>query len=129
MSHDAGKRLAAIGEAQGRSAEVDRIDAARIPFLGKGGATADADPTDFAAASGSGHWRAESDRVEYRAILSHDPRGTCTQNQASGTMGAVDLPVMPPIKPMLAKNGTMEQALAIIRDGHGQLEPKWDHSR
>lgn len=36
---------------------------------------------------------------------------------------------MPPIKPMLAKNGTMEQALAIIRDGYGQLEPKWDGFR
>ena len=41
----------------------------------------------------------------------------------------MDLPVMPPIKPMLAKSGTMEQALALLRSGHGLLEPKWDGFR
>jgi hypothetical protein len=43
-------------------------------------------------------------------------------------MSVVDLPVMPPIKPMLSKAGTLEQALAMLDAGHGQIEPKWDAS-
>jgi hypothetical protein len=38
----------------------------------------------------------------------------------------VDLPVMPPVKPMLSKSGTLEQALVLLDEGHGQIEPKWD---
>jgi ATP-dependent DNA ligase len=41
----------------------------------------------------------------------------------------MDLPVMPPVKPMLCKSGTLEQALAMVREGHAQLEPKWDGFR
>jgi hypothetical protein len=36
----------------------------------------------------------------------------------------VDLPVMPPIRPMLARTTTLEKALALLPDV--QLEPKWD---
>jgi ATP-dependent DNA ligase len=39
----------------------------------------------------------------------------------------VDLPVMPPIRPMLAKTTTLEKALALLPDV--QLEPKWDGFR
>ncbi len=44
-------------------------------------------------------------------------------------MSAMDLPVMPPVKPMLCKSGTLEQALTMVREGHAQLEPKWDGFR
>lgn len=37
----------------------------------------------------------------------------------------MDLPVMPPVKPMLCKAGKLDQALALLHSGHGQLEPKW----
>jgi ATP-dependent DNA ligase len=40
---------------------------------------------------------------------------------------SVDLPVMPPIRPMLAKATTLEKALALLPDV--QLEPKWDGFR
>jgi ATP-dependent DNA ligase len=39
----------------------------------------------------------------------------------------MDLPVMPPIRPMLAKTTTLEKALAMLPDV--QLEPKWDGFR
>lgn len=44
-------------------------------------------------------------------------------------MSPVDLPVIPPVKPMLCKSGSLEQALAMVRKGHGQIEPKWDGFR
>lgn len=44
-------------------------------------------------------------------------------------MVGVDLPVMPPVKPMLAKIGTMEQAGDMLASGTGQGEPKWDGFR
>jgi len=40
---------------------------------------------------------------------------------------SVDLPVMPPILPMLAKTTTLEKALALLP--HVQIEPKWDGFR
>ncbi|HEX2038324.1 MAG TPA: ATP-dependent DNA ligase [Acidimicrobiales bacterium] len=39
------------------------------------------------------------------------------------------LPVMPPVKPMLSKSGTLDQALAVMEDRHGFVEPKWDGFR
>ncbi|MCM0620087.1 ATP-dependent DNA ligase [Nocardioides bruguierae] len=39
----------------------------------------------------------------------------------------MDLPVMPPVRPMLAKTTTLEKALAMLPDV--QLEPKWDGFR
>jgi ATP-dependent DNA ligase len=36
---------------------------------------------------------------------------------------------MPPVKPMLAKIGKLEQALDMLDSGHGQIEPKWDGFR
>lgn len=36
----------------------------------------------------------------------------------------MDLPVMPPVKPMLAKPITWEQL--FTEKDYGQLEPKWD---
>ncbi len=36
---------------------------------------------------------------------------------------------MPPVKPMLSKAGKLEQALEMVRTGHGLLEPKWDGFR
>ncbi|WP_344104998.1 ATP-dependent DNA ligase [Myceligenerans crystallogenes] len=39
----------------------------------------------------------------------------------------MDLPVMPPLKPMLAKPITLDKALAMLPDVH--LEPKWDGFR
>jgi hypothetical protein len=39
----------------------------------------------------------------------------------------MDLPVMPPTHPMLAKTTTLEKALAMLPDV--QLEPKWDAQR
>lgn len=36
---------------------------------------------------------------------------------------------MLPVKPMLAKAGTLVQALALLDSGNGQLEPKWDGFR
>jgi ATP-dependent DNA ligase len=36
---------------------------------------------------------------------------------------------MPPVRPMLAKLGKLEQALALLDEGNGQLEPKWDGFR
>ena len=33
---------------------------------------------------------------------------------------------MPPVKPMLAKAGPLETALAMVESGKGQIEPKWD---
>jgi len=39
----------------------------------------------------------------------------------------VDLPVMPPILPMLAKTTTLEKVLALLP--HVQIEPKWDGFR
>ncbi len=44
-------------------------------------------------------------------------------------MTDVDLPVTPPVKPMLAKIGTLEQARDMLASGIGQLEPKWDGFR
>jgi ATP-dependent DNA ligase len=44
-------------------------------------------------------------------------------------MSAVDLPVMPPVKPMLSKSGTLDQVLAMCEAGHVQIEPKWDGFR
>ncbi len=41
----------------------------------------------------------------------------------------MDLPVMPPVKPMLCKNGTWEQVKVLLESGNGQIEPKWDGSR
>jgi ATP-dependent DNA ligase len=41
----------------------------------------------------------------------------------------MDLPVMPTVKPMLCKSAKMEQALALLRSGHGLIEPKWDGFR
>ena len=41
----------------------------------------------------------------------------------------MDLPVMPPVKPMLCKIGTLDKALALLDAGNGQLEPKWDGFR
>lgn len=38
----------------------------------------------------------------------------------------MDLPVMPPVKPMLAKVGSLETAPAMVESGKGQIEPKWD---
>ena len=42
-------------------------------------------------------------------------------------MLSVDLPVMPPIRPMLAKTTTLENALAQLP--YVQIEPKWDGFR
>lgn len=42
-------------------------------------------------------------------------------------MLSMDLPVMPPLKPMLAKPITLDKALAMLPDVH--LEPKWDGFR
>ena len=39
----------------------------------------------------------------------------------------MDLPVMPPIRPMLAKTTTLDKALALLPDV--QIEPKWDGFR
>ena len=36
---------------------------------------------------------------------------------------------MPTVKPMLCKSAKMEQALALLRSGHGLIEPKWDGFR
>jgi hypothetical protein len=36
----------------------------------------------------------------------------------------VDLPVMPPIQPMLAKPVSLEKALSMLP--YVQIEPKWD---
>jgi ATP-dependent DNA ligase len=36
---------------------------------------------------------------------------------------------MPPVKPMLSKPATLDQALALLKDGHGLIEPKWDGFR
>jgi ATP-dependent DNA ligase len=41
----------------------------------------------------------------------------------------MDLPVMPPVKPMLCKTGTWEQVNALLESGNGQIEPKWDGFR
>ncbi|MDA8047632.1 MAG: ATP-dependent DNA ligase [Actinomycetota bacterium] len=41
----------------------------------------------------------------------------------------MDLPVMPPIKPMLCKTGTWEQVRVLLESGNGQIEPKWDGFR
>ena len=41
----------------------------------------------------------------------------------------MDLPVNPPVKPMLAKLGTLEKALALLDAENGLLEPKWDGFR
>jgi ATP-dependent DNA ligase len=44
-------------------------------------------------------------------------------------MGGVRLPVMPPVKPMLARIGTLDEVLAMLQGGNVQLEPKWDGFR
>src|SRR5580692_2775666 len=41
----------------------------------------------------------------------------------------MDLPVMPPVKPMLCKTGTWEQVKVLLESGNGQIEPKWDGFR
>jgi ATP-dependent DNA ligase len=41
----------------------------------------------------------------------------------------MDLPVMPPVKPMLCKTGTWEQVKGLLQSGSGQIEPKWDGFR
>jgi ATP-dependent DNA ligase len=41
----------------------------------------------------------------------------------------VDLPVMPPVKPMLSKLGTFDKVVALLDAGNGQVEPKWDGFR
>jgi ATP-dependent DNA ligase len=41
----------------------------------------------------------------------------------------VNLPVMPPVRPMLSKSGTLDQAFALLDADNGQLEPKWDGFR
>jgi ATP-dependent DNA ligase len=41
----------------------------------------------------------------------------------------MDLPVMPPVKPMLCRVATMEHALELLRTGMGKVEPKWDGFR
>ena len=40
--------------------------------------------------------------------------------------GVMDLPVMPPVKPMLCKTGTWEQVEVLLESGNGKKEPKWD---
>ncbi len=42
---------------------------------------------------------------------------------------AVDLPVMPPVKPMLAKAMTWEQLQVLARERDYKYEPKWDGFR
>ncbi|HEX9969063.1 MAG TPA: ATP-dependent DNA ligase, partial [Acidimicrobiales bacterium] len=41
----------------------------------------------------------------------------------------MDLPVMPPVKPMLSKSGKLDQALAMLDAGQALVEPKWDGFR
>jgi hypothetical protein len=41
-------------------------------------------------------------------------------------MSRVDMPVMPPVKPMLSKSAPLEQVLAMASQGHVQIKPKWD---
>jgi ATP-dependent DNA ligase len=41
----------------------------------------------------------------------------------------MDLPVMPPVKPMLCKAAKWDQVEAMARAGLAQLEPKWDGFR
>src|ERR1043165_8731069 len=36
---------------------------------------------------------------------------------------------MPPVKPMLSKASTLDVALAMVREGRGYYEPKWDGFR
>ncbi|MDQ1748943.1 MAG: hypothetical protein QOD07_3206, partial [Frankiaceae bacterium] len=58
-----------------------------------------------------------------------------TVDGAMGMMGSVKLPVMPPIKPMLAKSINWDQLHTLAEqgklggNGYGQLEPKWDGFR
>lgn len=42
-------------------------------------------------------------------------------------MSSVELPVMPPVLPMLAKPVSLEKALAMLP--YVQIEPKWDLRR
>jgi len=41
----------------------------------------------------------------------------------------MDLPVMPPVKPMLSKLGKFDKAVALLEAGKGHVEPKWDGFR
>ncbi len=69
--------------------------------------------------------------VDVRRNLRDKPSTLPWQTQAaaraSPIVGNVDLPVMPPIRPMLAKTTTLEKALALIP--YVQIEPKWDGFR
>ena len=57
-----------------------------------------------------------------------DPHRRAPRNHhCASRLSDVDLPVMPPIRPMLAKTTTLEKALAMLPDV--QLEPKWDGFR
>ncbi len=44
-------------------------------------------------------------------------------------MVAVDLPVLPPVKPMLSKAAPIDRALDLLREGRAHVEPKWDGFR
>jgi len=55
------------------------------------------------------------------------PQQTQAAARASPIVGNVDLPVMPPIRPMLAKTTTLEKVIAMLP--YVQIEPKWDGFR